>query len=110
MASHDDVPPQQNINGVIQHREDVHVAGVDDVGDIAMDEDLTGIETQHVIRGDATVGTADPQIFGRLLLRQPPEEAGVLLRLAVRPGDVPVEEVIKADHVPRSRAAASCHG
>jgi hypothetical protein len=47
----------------------------DDVGDVAMDEQLARIEVDELVRGNAAVGAADPQVLRRLLLRAG-EEAG----------------------------------
>jgi hypothetical protein len=37
------------IDREFQHGQDIHVAGVDDIGDIAVNEDLTRIETKHIV-------------------------------------------------------------
>lgn len=47
-------------NGVLNDGEDVEVGGGDDVGDVAMDEDLAGLETEKGGFGDSRVGAAEP--------------------------------------------------
>lgn len=81
----------------LQHGEQVHVARVHHVGDVALDEDLTGVEAEHVVRGDAAVGAADPHVVGRLLLGHADEVGGVVARLALRPFHVAVKKVVQ-DH------------
>jgi hypothetical protein len=79
--------------GEFQHREEVHVARMHDIGDVAMDENIPGIEVQHVVGGDAAVGTAEPEITRRLLLRHADEECRIFLRLTLRPAHVAVQQV-----------------
>src|SRR5215813_7372811 len=42
-----------------------------------MDEDFAGQESQDLIRRDAAVGAADPEVRGRLLFDEPREELGI---------------------------------
>ena len=47
----------------------------DDVGDVAMDEQLARVEIDQLVGGNAAVGAADPQVLRPLLLEQAAEEA-----------------------------------
>jgi len=49
----------------------------DDVGDVPMDEELAGQETDDLVRRNAAVRASDPQVPRLLLARQPREEVGV---------------------------------
>ena len=46
----------------------------DDVGDVAMHEQLARQETDDLVRRHAAVGAADPEILRRLLLGEAREE------------------------------------
>ena len=78
-----------------QHGEDVEIARMDDIRDVPMHEARAGIEAEHVIRGHAAVGTADPEEFRRLLLGHAPEVIRIGAGLPIDPGDVAIEEMIK---------------
>jgi hypothetical protein len=52
----------------LDHRQAVEVRVDDDVGDVAVDEQLARIEVDQLVGGNAAVGTADPQVFRSLLL------------------------------------------
>ena len=95
MAADNHMLNAQEVDRVFQDGEQVHVAGMGHVGDIAMDEDLAGIEAQHVVGGHPTVRAADPQIFRRLLFGHAHEETGVGVGLALGPSNVAVEQVVE---------------
>ena len=85
MADHHDVLDLEHVDGELQHREIVGVLRRGEIGDVAMDEQLAGVEVDDLVGRHAAVGAADPQIFRRLLARQPAEEIGVAGDLAGRP-------------------------
>jgi len=88
----------QDIHRELHHPQAVEVRVHDEVGDVAVDEQLAGQQPDDVVRGHPAVGTADPQILGRLLLRQFREKGGVLLTNAGGPGLVAVEEMAEGAH------------
>jgi hypothetical protein len=47
-------------DGVLNYGLGVYVRGGDDVGDVAVDEDVAGLQAQEGGFGDAGVGAADP--------------------------------------------------
>ena len=60
----------------------------DEVRDIAMNENFSGIEPEYLVGGYAAVRAADPQVSGRLLTCETREEFRIL-RLALScPGAV----------------------
>lgn len=66
-----------------------------DVGDVAVHEDVAGLEARDGRFGHARVGAAEPEDLGRLALGEGGEEGGrVLLRLRV-PGFVAGEEALE---------------
>ncbi|CAI08179.1 hypothetical protein ebA3636 [Aromatoleum aromaticum EbN1] len=65
----------------------------DDVRDVAMHEDFTRQQADDLVRRHAGIRAADPQVFGRLQLRQLLEETRVDLLHLARPGAVVIEEV-----------------
>jgi hypothetical protein len=60
-----------------------------------MDEELARVEIDDLVGGHPAVGTADPQIFRRLLAFEPPEEAGIRGDHALRPGAVVCLQVVQ---------------
>ena len=103
MAAHDDVLHLQRFDRKFQHRQQIHVAGVDDVADIAVHEHFAGIETDDVVGGNAAVRTAEPEIARRLLLGETAKVIGIAAGLARRPGHIAVEQLV--DHL-MSRSGA----
>ena len=69
MADDDDVFDAKHIDGVLHDRKAIQVAVDDDIGDVAMDEDFAGEQAADFVGRHAAVGTADPEILGRLLPR-----------------------------------------
>ncbi len=49
VPANDDVFDLQMLDGILKHRRMFHVAGVDHIGDVAVDEHLAGIKAEHVI-------------------------------------------------------------
>jgi hypothetical protein len=98
VAGDDDVPHAKDIHGVLEHREAVQIGVDDDVGDVAVDEELARSEVDDLVRRDPAVGAADPEELGGLL-------AGELLKKfraagdhALGPPAVVLEEVGKRFH------------
>lgn len=56
----DDVLDLQDFHGELQHGETVEIGMHHDVGDVPMDEQLSGKEAHDFIRRNAAVGAADP--------------------------------------------------
>lgn len=63
----------------------------DQVGDVAMDKQLTRKEPDDLVGGNVAVGATDPQIAWRLPANQSVEE----VRLAIRHGGRPTAVVIE---------------
>lgn len=66
MAADDDVADAQMAHGVLDHRRGAQVRGVQHVGDVAVDEDVAGLEAQHGCFRASRVGAADPENLGLL--------------------------------------------
>jgi hypothetical protein len=75
MADDDDVAHLDDVGRELDHREAVEVRVDDDVGDVAVDEQLARLEVDELVGRDAAVGAADPQVLRRLLLQKAGEEA-----------------------------------
>ena len=60
MSAHDDVLHFQILDGVGDHAPAVDVGRGQYVGDVAVHEDVAGVEAEDGGFGDAGVGTADP--------------------------------------------------
>src|SRR5258706_2223347 len=79
VADHQDVLDLDDVDRELQHRQVVGVLRRRQVGDVAVDEHLAGVEIADLVGGHAAVRAADPQILGRLLAEQALEEPGILL-------------------------------
>src|SRR5882762_10114925 len=67
----------EHVDGELQHRQIVCILRRGEIGDIAMDKQLAGVQAHDLIRRYPTVGAADPQIVWPLLTLESFEEAGV---------------------------------
>ena len=74
----DDVLNLEDIHRVLQHRETIQVRVDDDVGDVAVHEELARQQADNLVGGDAAIGAANPEVAGILLLGQGLEESRVL--------------------------------
>lgn len=63
VAADDDVFYLEHIDGVLEDGEEIEIGFLDDVGDVAVDEDFAGGEAGDLVGGDARVGAADPEVF-----------------------------------------------
>ena len=66
----------------------------DHVRHVAVDEQLARREADDLVRRDATVGAADPQVARRLLCRQLEEEIRLAGRDVARPRAILIEELL----------------
>lgn len=78
MPRHDDVLDFQVIDGVVDDGLGGHVVRGDDVGDVAVDEDVARLGGQEGGFGAAAVGAAEPEGGRALALGAFGEEVGVL--------------------------------
>lgn len=88
MPADHDVRDFEVHNGKADDAEGVEVARVQDVGDVAVDEDIAGLEAEDGGFGDAGVGAADPEDLGGLAVGEGGEEGWVLLAGFLGPGFV----------------------
>src|SRR5262249_54676642 len=63
--------------GELQHRQIVRILRRREVGDVAVDKQLAGVQAHDLIGGHPAVGGAGPPIFGPLPRLPPLEEAGI---------------------------------
>ena len=77
VAAEDDVLDLEVLDAELDGGEEGDVGGVDDVGDVAQHEDLTGLLAQHGGLGDARVAASYPENVGSLALCAVLEELGV---------------------------------
>ena len=101
MTADDDVLDGKDVDGVLQHRQAVQIGVHDDVRHVAVDEQLTGEQVDDFVGGHAAVGTTDPEIFRRLLLRKRVEELRVARLDPLRPVPILGKQVIEGGHVRR---------
>lgn len=77
VAAEDDVLDLEVLDAELDGGEEGDVGGVDDVGDVAQHENLTGLLAQHGGLGDARVAASYPENVGSLALCAVLEELGV---------------------------------
>jgi len=95
MAAQHDMLDAHVRDGVLDHRGGGEVARVQDVGDVAVDEDVAGLEARDGGFGDAGVGAAEPEDFGGLAFGEGGEEGGVGFVGVGAPGFVAGEEALE---------------
>ena len=88
----------EHVDGELQRRQAIEIGVHDDVGDIAMDEDLAGREVDDLVRRHAAVRAADPEIARRLLLLEVGEEIGLAGAQIGGPGVVAQKQITKRRH------------
>ena len=103
MTADDDVAHVQEVDGELDHRQAVEVGMHDHVGYVAVDEDLAGRKTYDLVGRHARIGAAYPKVFGALLVREAPEETGIVARDALDPGAIVVEQLLRGIHMGSSR-------
>jgi hypothetical protein len=75
---------------------------VDDVRDLAVDEDLARHQVDDLIGGHAAVRASGPEQLGRLLCSQLAEETGVVVLYPARPSPIVGEQFAQRRHVVES--------
>ena len=98
VAADDYVLHPQHVDCVLEHGEAVEVGVPDHVRDVAVDEDLARREADDLVRGNAAVRAADPEVLGRLPLGEAGEVVGIIGDLCGGPGPVPCEEIGEIAH------------
>ena len=88
MAADDDMLDFQMHDGIADDAERVQVAPVQNIGDIAVHEDIAGLEAQERGFRDAGVGAADPEDLGGLAFCAGGEEGGIVGGGLASPGFV----------------------
>ena len=88
----------EDIHGILDHGEAVQVGVHDDVGDVAVHEELAGQQADDLVGRHAAVGTADPEVARSLLFGQGLEERGVAATDAFGPLAVLTEQVFDGGH------------
>ena len=68
MASHKNILHFQMQDCILDNSQEADVRGRTQVGYIPMNEDFSWFEPHYLISRDPWVRTANPQIFGRLML------------------------------------------
>lgn len=68
VAADDDVADFEDIHGILYDGKEVEIGFDDDVGDVAVDENLTGCEAGDLVGGHAAVRTTNPEVLGALLV------------------------------------------
>ena len=85
-------------HGELQHREQIEIGVMHQIGHIAVHEQFARHQTDDFIGGDAGIGTADPQEFRVLLAHQGTEETGVFFLHLMAPLFVVGEKLRQGFH------------
>lgn len=96
VAADDDVLDAEVLDGVVDDAHGVEVSVADEVGDVAVDKCLAGLEAADLLGGDARVGASDPEVLGSLAGNEVLEEVGVDLGLVLSPLAVVDEQPVVA--------------
>ena len=91
MSADDDVLHLKHVDRKLEHRQAVEIGVDHEVGDVAVHEELAGIESDDLISWHAAVRAADPQKLRRLLARQAGKKRWVALDPIRGPGAIVVE-------------------
>ena len=98
VAADDDVAHAQDVDRELHDRQAIEIGVHNQVGDIAVDEQFAGQQSDDVIGGHAAVGAADPQVARRLLRGELAEELRILPANALGPAPVVVEQFAEFGH------------
>ena len=96
MAAHDDVLHFQMQDGVHNDGLGGEVGGREHVGDVAVHEDITGLETQNGGLGDAGVRAAEPENGWMLAGCEGGEEIGMVVGGCISPLSIFLESAGQA--------------
>lgn len=94
MTAHDDVLDVQMSHGVLDDAHDVEIRVDNQIGDVAVNKGLAGLQTRDQLCGDARVTASDPKILGGLSGAQLGEVLGITLPLLSSPGLVVFKQAI----------------
>jgi hypothetical protein len=108
VACYDNVFDFQVEDGKLDNREQADVGVVDDVGDVAMDEDVARFAAQDGRLGHSRVRAADPENRRRLAFGAGGEEVGVFGADFLGPFLVAVETVVVCIFCGREHGALVC--
>ena len=98
VADDHDVLYPDHVGGELHHGKAVQIRMDDEVGDVAVDENLAGHEARDLVRRHTRVRTADPQVLGALDSRETGEKIRLPAFDVVRPCAVVCEQVIQVGH------------
>src|SRR5450432_2550413 len=93
VPANDDVAYAQDLDGELNGREAIQVSVNHQIGDVAMNEHLTGLGVDDLVGWHTAIRAADPEILRRLLRRQASKEVGVLLDHLGSPGTVVLKQM-----------------
>lgn len=66
VTADDDVLDAKVADGIVDDAHGIEVGVADEVGNVAVDKGLTGLEADNLLGGDARVGASDPEVLGGL--------------------------------------------
>src|SRR5215469_8498349 len=95
MSDNHNVLHFEDVDGKLEHGQIIGILRRSEIGDVAVDEQLAGVEPDNGIRRHSAIGAADPEIMGRLLAFEPPEEVRILRDHPRGPGAVSLFQVVK---------------
>jgi hypothetical protein len=100
MPAHDHVLHLQRVHRVLEHRQAVQVRVDDDVGHVAVNEELAWQEPDDLVGWHAAVRAPDPEVVRHLLRDEAREEVGCLGEPLRGPPPVVLEQVLQRVHEP----------
>jgi hypothetical protein len=79
VAGEDNVVDSQMADGVLDDGARAEIAGVQDIGNIPMDEDITRLQAENKSLGASRIRATDPENLGVLAIRKRGEQLRVFL-------------------------------
>ena len=98
VAADDDVADFENIDGVLEDGEHIEIVFLDDVRDVAVDEDLTWRKPGDLVGRNPGVRASDPEVAGILLICEAFEKIRIVGPDFFSPERIVFDELVDAVH------------
>lgn len=104
VSAHDYVSDLQYFDRELKHRQAIEIGMDDNIGDVAMHQQLARREANDLVGGHAAVSATDPEVLRGLLCGQTREELGILTSRLGSPRAIVVEELFEQGSYSRPSA------
>lgn len=94
VAADDDVLDAKVTHGIVNDAHDIEIGVDDEVGNVAVDKGLAGLQTSNLLGGDTGVTASDPEVVGGLASAEADKVTRVLLLLLGGPFAVVLKDAV----------------